>query len=212
MSMGLANGSRKHQSPTVTVLGYALHFYFTDYGWEPFGSGNKVKDGFRYGFTWGHYEENDRYRSRAQANNPEYGELTPDVLRSLINESIIRAEENIRSLAESHYKGLIRRREEYIQQREQRRLAAIRRHEKEVKQLLQTRMDLMDDASVRIGKADRLRSLIAAFDEKAAAAKQPIAGYDKWRRWALQQVNQIDLRSMSAEHFGQWIAKFHLHE
>lgn len=203
---------RKYQSISVAVLGFSQGFYFTDYDWENDQTVGKTPKGeSKYGFTWGRLDENNRYWSRKQHSTQILNGLTPAILRSIVKESILRAETKIRTSADDHYQWLITRRDNYIKEREKRRLAAIRRHEKEVQQLLQARMDLLDEASSRIAKADRLRSAIAAFDEKVGPSKEPIAGYDKWRRWATHQISQIDLRCMSSDHIAQWIAKFHLH-
>ena len=192
-----------------------MNFYFLDLGWREriiAGNENKrgLKDIFRYGFSWGR-EEDDRYGNQKQNNLQEYDLLTPEVLSSLIEESIVLAEETIRRHADSHYKWLVRRREEYIENREQRRLATIRRHEQEVQQLLKKRIDLIEDAIDRIDRADRLRSLIAAFDQKAQSSNEPLSGFEKWKRWATDQACRIDPRNMSIKHAEQWIAKFHLH-
>jgi hypothetical protein len=48
--------------------------------------------------------------------------------------------------------------------------------------LLKNRIDMVEDAIDRIDRADRLRSLIAAFDEKAKSGDEPLAGFEKWRR------------------------------
>lgn len=207
---------RKYQSCSVKVLGCGLDFYFIDYGGEDDirtgkGSKNGAKVSFRYGFSWGR-KEDDRYRSRTQPKLREYGVLTPDILRTLITESIMCAEEIIRTRAESHYTWLVGRRDDYIKGREQRRLAAIRRHEQEVQQLLKERIDLIEDAIDRIDRADRLRSLIAAFNAKQTTSGIAIAGFEKWCRWAEDQVCHIDPRKMSPKQTEQWIAKFHLHD
>jgi hypothetical protein len=205
---------RKKQSYSVSILGRHFDLYFIDFGWDGtigFGPANKSKDEFKYGFNWGRYED-DPYGNRTKPKLREYRVLTSDILRSLIKESIVLAEEEIRTSTESHYKWLARRREEYIESREQRRLAAIRRHEQEVQQLLKKRIEMVEDAIDRIDRADRLRSLIVAFDEKAKSGDEPLAGFEKWRRWANDQVTRIDPRCMSVKHTEQWIAKFHLHE
>jgi len=203
---------RKDQACSVAVLGCHLNFYFIDFGWDgTIGFGPTHKGDFKYGFNWGRYDY-DPYRNRTQPKLREYGVLTSNILRSLIKESIVLAEEEIRTRADSHYKWLARCREEYIEKREQRRLAAIRRHEQEVQQLLKKRIDLIEDAVDRIARADRLRSLIAAFDQKAQSSDEPLAGFEKWKRWATDQVCRLDPRNMSEKHTEQWIAKFHLHE
>jgi len=81
-----------------------------------------------------------------------------------------------------------------------------------VQRLIQKRIDLTEVAISRIANAERLRSLIDAFDQKISVSGHPVTGYEKWRRWAIQQANEIDPRSMSVEHIEQWISHFHLHE
>jgi hypothetical protein len=122
------------------------------------------------------------------------------------------AETDIRRHEQSHYEWIIQQRDEVTRKREERRLAAIRRHEEEVQRLIQKRIDLTEVAVSRIANAERLRGLIDAFDQKISASGHPVTGYEKWRRWAIQQANEIDPRSMSVEHIEQWISHFHMHE
>ncbi|MEI7762946.1 MAG: hypothetical protein WCI85_06905 [Comamonadaceae bacterium] len=200
------------QSISVNVLGCSLPICFVDYGWEGARVQIKDKHNGQYGFSWEYCQREEQYDPRSHSTYRQYSNLKPDILRSLVKESIVRVEEYIRSGAKSSYERLVERRDEVIELREKRRLAAIRRHEKEVQELIQKRLNLMEKASTDIAQSDRLRSLIAAFDEKVKSSRHPIAGYAHWRSWAVNQANHIDPRYMSPEHIGQWIAKFHLHE
>lgn len=202
----------KNQTMSVVVLGYRLHFLFIDYQWDEIRVSSRGRQNGLYGFTWGYCNPQEIFDPRSHSTYREYNALTPDVLRSLVTESIVRVEEDIRSHAEWAYKRLAERRDEFVQSREERRLAAIHRHQKEVQQLIQSRINLMEEASSRIAHAGRLQSLIDAFDQKLNCSKQPISGYEKWRRWAMEQVNETDPRNMSVKHLEQWIAKFHLHD
>ena len=200
------------QSISVEVLGCSLPICFIDFGWEGVRVHSKDKQNTKYGFSWDYSQREEHYDATSHTTYRQYSNLDPEVLRSIVKESIVRVEEDIRSSATWYYKRLAERRDEVIELREKRRLAAIRRHEKEVQELIQKRLDLMEKASTDIAQSDRLRSLIAAFDEKVKSSKHPIAGYAHWRSWAVNQANYIDPRYMSPEHIGQWISKFHLHE
>jgi len=202
----------KHQSISVNVLGSNLPLCFIDYQWEGTRARPKNKSSSKYGFSWDYFPRDEIYDQRTHNTYREYEEFSVDVLRALIAESIVHVEEQIRRNAASAYEGLIERREEAIRLREVRRIAAIRRHEQAVQQLAEKRIQLMDDASSRIAHTDRLRSLIAAMDEKIQRATKPVGGYEEWRSWAVHHADLIDPRHMSTDHIEQWIAKFHLHQ
>ena len=201
-----------NQSISVNVLGCWLHISFIDSGWEGASVHSKDKNNNQFGFSWDYSHREYRYDPRSHSTYRQYSNLKQDVLRSLVKESIVRVEEYIRSGAKSSYERLVERRDEVIELREKRRLAAIRQHEKEVQELIQKRLNLMEKAATDIAQSDRLRNLIAAFDEKVKSSRHPIAGYAHWRSWAVNQANHIDPRYMSPEHIVQWNAKFHLHE
>ena len=53
-----------------------------------------------------------------------------------------------------------------------------------------------------------MQELINALDLKSQSMGKEIPGYDKWRSWAVHQVNSIDPRNMSVKRAGRWIEKF----
>ncbi len=154
----------------------------------------------------------DSYRQDNSGPDMAFDKLDKAALAEIVLEMIVSAEKSVRSAAEGQYKSMVRHIDEELEKREQRRLAAIERHKAEVRKLMQDRLNWTDEALVAIGKADKLRSLIDAFDVKYESSGRSIAGYEKWRRWAEHQAETMDPRFRSAEHIEQWIAKFGLAE
>lgn len=201
-----------NQSISVDVLGQRLPLGVVDYQWEGNSLDSGVKPNRKFGLFWEYQYDRYRFSPKDFKTYREYDSFPAEVLRALLVESVVRAETQVRAGKQRRYECIIERRQKILQDREKRRLEAIRQHEEAVQQLRQKRIDLTDQALDRISQADRLRSLIAAFDEKVRHAKTPVAGYDHWRQWAVQHAQETDPRAMSAEHIAQWIAKFHLHD
>lgn len=201
-----------NQSITIDVLGELIRLTILDYRWDGNSLDPRFKPGAKYGLHWEYVHDTHRLSPKTLKTYREYDNLQAETLRALLVESVVIAETDIRRHEQSRYEWIIRQRDEVIRKREERRLATIRRHEEEVQRLIQKRIDLTEVAISRIANAERLRSLIDAFDQKISASGHPVTGYEKWRRWAIQQANEIDPRSMSVEHIEQWISHFDLHE
>jgi hypothetical protein len=69
-------------------------------------------------------------------------------------------------------------------------------------------MELMRQALKDMKRAEKIRELIIALDEKSKATSKEIPGFKKWRSWAVHQVNSIDPRNISVKRAGRWIEKF----
>ena len=199
------NGPRS-QALSVDMDGKYHYFRFVC-----FDDGNhfyrkKSVPGMAYGFSWtGNQErmsENSDYR--------EYSEITPEVLRDLAIELLMDIEERKRSSVEWVHQRLVNRKRDAIQRIVEKQTKAAIRRRKETEQLIEQRMELMSQALKDIKRADKMRELITALDEKSKASSKEIPGFKKWRSWAVHQVNSIDPRNMSVKRAGRWIEKFDL--
>lgn len=201
-----------NQSISVIVLGRRLPLGVVDYQWE----GNHLEPGFKpnrkFGLFWEYQYDRYRFSPKNFKTYREYDSFPAEVLRALLVESVVRAEAQARAGEQQRYEWIIERRQRVLKEREERRIEAIRLHEEAAQELRQKRIDLAEQALDRISRAERLRSLIAAFDEKVSHGNAPVSGYDQWRRWAVQYVQETDPRAVSLEHIERWISQFRLDE
>jgi hypothetical protein len=200
-----------NQSITVTVLGQGLPLGVIDYGWSGTLVDTKHKPQGRFGLYWG-YDHEERVRPSKLKHYRECSALTKEVLRSFIAESIVIAHQYNRAEVRHVYEYVMQRRQELLRDREQRRMEAVRRREEELQALRQKRQNLIDDAVARIEKTDRLRELVRTLDQAFAVSDGPVAGYDRWRTWALRVIEEDDPRRMSPSEVSGWVAQFCLDE
>jgi hypothetical protein len=78
--------------------------------------------------------------------------------------------------------------------------------------LRQKRQELIDDAVLRIERTDRLRELVRTLDQTVEGTDGPVAGYDRWRTWALRVIEDTDPRRMFPSDLAEWVAEFCLEE
>lgn len=202
---------RVNQSITVTVLGQGLPLGAIDFGWSGTQVEARYKPQGRFGLYWG-YDTEERIRPSRLKHYRECNALTKEVLRSFIAESIVIAHQYNRAEDQHVYEYVMQRRQEILHDREQRRMEAVRRREEELQALRQKRQNLIDDAVARIERTDRLCELLRTLDEAVARFDVPVAGYDRWRGWALRVIEKTDPRRMSPADMSGWIAEFRLDE
>jgi hypothetical protein len=163
-----------------------------------------------YEFAWDcDYQYHD---FRKHSSYRTFKSISGAVLRSLIIESIVLTEKNMRGLAQWRHKRELEERTEAAARIEQRRLAEIQRKENEVEQLKASRLEKIDEALGLFERAEKIRALIAAFDEKYAVRSADMPHYDHWRSWAMHYSNSLDPRHWSPSHVENWVAGFKLRE
>ena len=172
----------------------------------------KLKSGEQpvYEFAWDfEYQYHD---FRKHSSYRTFKSITGETLRSLIIESIVLTEKRMRGSAQWRYERELDEREQAAARIEQRRLAEIKRKENEVEQLKASRLEKIDEALGLFDRAEKIRALIAAFDEKYAARSADMPHYDHWRSWAMHYSNSLDPRHWSPSHVERWVAGFKLKE
>lgn len=163
----------------------------------------------KFALRWGYPDE---YRPDRSEPAFYFDELNRAALSTIVLTMIVKAEKEVRSDAERQYRSIVQHIDDELRKREERRLAAIERHKAEVKKLMEDRIGWTNEALLSIEKSDRLRSLIDAYDKKYDESGKSIAGYEKWRQWAVHQSQMIDPRFRSIEHIEEWIARFKLQD
>ena len=101
-------------------------------------------------------------------------------------------------------------RNDVLHGREQRRLAEICRREEQIQELKQKRLDLIEVVIARIAKANRLRELVRAFDQTVAQSVALVPGYDPWRKWVTELIEEVDPLRLSAQDISRWVSQFDL--
>lgn len=198
-----------NQTISVWILGERLPLGFVDYGWKGAKIKPHVKRQGKFGLFWAHLYDDRRFPQDIETYR-EYDDFSPNVLGGIIVESILVAEQHLRSEKQREYEYVLKRREEVVRQREERRLAEIRRRQVEQRQMVQKRLDLLSEAEQNIAAADRLRGLVQSFDQTVESAGRSIEGYDHWREWTTRQADKTDPRTMSANEIERWISQFDL--
>ena len=202
---------RVNQSITVTVLGQGLPLGAIDFGWSGTQVETRYKPQGRFGLYWG-YDTEDRIRPSRLKHYRECNALTKGVLRSFIAESAVIAHQYNRADEEHAYRFVMQCRDKVLHDRELRRMEAVRRREEELQALRQERQNLIDDAVARIERTDRLRELVRTLDQAVAGFDGPVAGYERWRGWALRVIEETDPRRMSSAEVSGWVAAFRMDE
>ena len=166
----------------------------------------KSNPGKAYGFSWtssqDRMSENKDYR--------EYVDITPEILRDLAIELLMNIEGRKRDHIEWIHQRQVDKKNDAIANIAERKAKAALRRKKEAEQLIEKRMQLMNQAIKDIKRAEKMQELINALDLKSQSMGKEIPGYDKWRSWAIHQVNSLDPRNMSVKRAGRWIEKFNL--
>lgn len=198
-----------NQSISVRVLGQRLPLGFVDYRWDGTRIDPRSKPKGKYGLFWG-YNYDNRVSPSTLKSYREYDAITTGVLRSLIVESILLAEQDNRSAQQHAFKYVMGCRNDVLHGREQRRLAEIRRREEQIQELKQKRLDLIEVVIARIAKANRLRDLVRAFDQTVAQSVALVPGYDPWRKWVTELIEEVDPLRLSAQDISRWVGQFDL--
>ena len=161
-----------------------------------------------YEFAWDY--EGDRMGFRKHVSYSTFQDITGELLRSLIIESIVLTEEKKRHSAQWSYEYELRERANAANRIEKRRLAEIKRNRIEKEQLIASRLERVDEALVLFDKAEKIRELIAAFDKKFTTQADKMLHYRHWRSWAVDYSDTLDPRHWSASHVENWVASFKL--
>ena len=200
-----------NQSITVTVLGQGLPLGVIDYGWSGTLVETRYKPQGRFGLYWG-YDAEERVRPSKLKHYRECNTLSKEVLRSFMAESIVIAQQYNRADERHAYDYVMEQRQQIVRGREKRRMEAVHRRDEELRALRQKRQDLIDDAILRIERTDRLRQLVRTLDQTVVGSDGSVAGYDRWRTWALRVIEDTDPRRMSPSGLAEWVAEFCLEE
>ena len=166
----------------------------------------KSAPGKAYGFSW----TSDQDRMSENKDYREYVDITPEILRDLAIELLMNIEERKRDHIHWLYQRQVDKKNDAISKIAERKAKATLRHRKETERLIEMRIDLMNQALKDINRAQKMRELIEALDQKSNAASKEIPGFKRWRSWAMHQVNSLDPLNMSAKRAGRWIEKFNL--
>lgn len=161
-----------------------------------------------YEFAWHYKDQNRDFRKHKTYRT--YEDITGPLLRSLIIESIVLTEEGMRKSEQWSYNNELREKVAAARRIEQRRLAEIKRKKIEIKQLIASRFARIDEALGLFDKAEKIRELVKAFDQKYADHAGEMPHYDHWRSWALHYSNTLDPRHWSPNHVEKWIESFKL--
>ena len=164
----------------------------------------KAVAGKNYGFAWAHQE----WRMADESTYREYEDLTPQILRDLAIELFVKIESGHRKSLEWQYERQVDRKRDAIEQLDAKRQAEAKRKRENTEKVVARRFELMDDALVRMTKANQIRELMTALDRKLELSKKPIAGYQKWRAWAEHEANSEDPRNMSIKRAARWVEQF----
>lgn len=166
----------------------------------------KSAPGKAYGFSW----TSDQDRMSENKDYREYVDITPEILRDLAIELLMNIEERKRDHIYWLYQRQVDKKNDALAKIAERKAKATLRRRKETERLIEMRMDLMSKALKDINRAQKMRELIEALDQKSYAASKEIPGFKKWRSWAMHQVNSLDPLNMSAKRVGRWIERFDL--
>jgi len=166
----------------------------------------KSSPGKAYGFSW----TSDQDRMSENKDYREYADITPEILRDLAIELLMNIEGRKRDHLYWLYQRQVDKKNDAISKIAERKAKATLRRRKETERLIEMRMDLMNQALKDINRAQKMRDLIEALDQKSNAASKEIPGFKRWRSWALHHVNSLDPLNMSTKRAGRWIERFNL--
>ena len=166
----------------------------------------KSSPGKAYGFSW----TSDQDRMSENKDYREYADITPEILRDLAIELLMNIEGRKRDHLHWLYQRQVDKKNDAISKIAERKAKATLRRRKETERLIEMRMDLMNQALKDINRAQKMRDLIEALDQKSNAASKEIPGFKRWRSWALHHVNSLDPLNMSTKRAGRWIERFNL--
>jgi predicted alpha/beta hydrolase family esterase len=68
----------------------------------------------------------------------------------------------------------------------------------------------MMQASAGLRRSDEIRALVVAVDASGSVSGIDPELVTTWKRWVLEQVDRMDLRSWSAPELEQWLEAFNL--
>lgn len=170
----------------------------------------KMDDAPVYEFTWCY---KDQYRDfRKHETYRTYKDITGQLLRSLAIESIVLAEEGMRKSDQWAYNNALEKKVAAERRIEERRQAEIKSKSIKTEQLIASRFQRIDEALRLFDRAEKIRELVKAFDQKFADHAGKMPHYDHWRSWALHYSNTLDPRHWSPNHVEKWVESFKLKE
>jgi len=73
-----------------------------------------------------------------------------------------------------------------------------------------SRIEKVDETLKLFDKAEKIRSLIAAFDKAYADNEGVMQVYLRWRQWAEEYANSLDPRGWSTSDIESWTRDFRL--
>jgi len=162
----------------------------------------------KYEFAWAYNSPQTDFRKSSSYRT--YRDITGSLLRELIIDSVVIAEERVRGSAKWAYEFELRSKAEAADRIEQRRLAEIEQRRLEAEQLSASRIEKVDETLKLFDKAEKIRSLIAAFDKAYADGEGVTQAYLRWRQWAEEYANSLDPRGWSASDIESWAQDFRL--
>jgi hypothetical protein len=119
-------------------------------------------------------------------------------------------EHGFRSAIIRHYDFKVTERREALKEAEERRERQRKRWEAERQALLDLRQRLLHDALSNVTRADQIRMLIQALDERMDSRAGDVPAFQHWRKWALVEANAVDPRLRTAEEWMNWVNQFQL--
>jgi len=84
------------------------------------------------------------------------------------------------------------------------------KREAEARALSERRHRLLVRAVDRIRRADEIRGLVAAMEATLSGHGEADGAFERWKAWALEQADAMDLRVQPAQELVQWIGGFAL--
>lgn len=140
----------------------------------------------------------------------EFEQLSAECVKTVIVDLAVKREDEFRDGVFSQYADRVEARKTAIRQKAERDRLAGERKRQALEQLMKRRVELMNLAVDNMNRSDQIRSLITTLKDKAANARRPVEGLDRWTGWAAHHANVLDPRHMSVEGIEAWIKKFQL--
>ncbi len=157
-----------------------------------------------YGFAWT-YESWQIFR---QPTYRSYETLSGEVIKALIVEVIVRNEESYRASQKRWYEWDLSKRRDAAKRIEKRKADEIERIRREKEELLSLRVQHLDSAIAGVRKANEIRQLISSLANRRIELEQNGTNFERWKAWASNYADSIDIYSWDSNNVSEWIAGF----
>lgn len=157
----------------------------------------------------------DRERDpRRESGAPElvFGAMDARTIDDLTVLLITKWEREFREGLQWRHKHAVDCRERAVRAAEEAARREREQREAEVRALSERRHRLLVRAVDRIRRADEIRGLVAAMAASLSGHGEVDGAFERWKAWALEQADAMDLRVQPAQELVQWIGGFALED